>query len=574
MFALKNDELAELFEKMADILDFKGELAFKVNAYRKASRIIKNLDQDIETIWQAGELRSLPGIGDAFVKKIDEFFRTGKISKYEELAKEVSPELMNLLSIQNLGPKTLALAHHRLKVNNINDLIRVIDDGSLANLPGMGQKKVENIRKGIQIFLAAKERISIAKALPIVEDIIGQLKRLPINIILSPAGSVRRMKETVGDIDILATSDKPDVLIKTFIALPEVKDVLAAGETKASVRYSSEQIQVDLRVVPFDSFGAAQQYFTGSQAHNIRIRGIAKKLGLKVNEYGVFRNEQKIAGESEQEVYAAVGLPWIPPEMREDNGEIELAMQGQLPVLVEMRDIQGDLHVHSNYSDGHSSIEALMKAAKQIGYKYLAICDHSQRAKYAQGLTIDRLKQQISEIEELNKKYPDFKILKGIEVDILNDGSLDCPNDILMGLDIVIASIHSGFSINPTERILKALEHPYVDIIGHPTGRLISQRSGYEIDLEKILEKAKQFKKALEINAYPDRLDLSDIHARKAMEMGIMLAINTDAHKEESLNAMRYGIGIAKRAWLTKANVLNCFDWQEIVEWKKARSLN
>lgn len=571
---MKNRAIADIFEKMADILEFKGENPFKVNAYRKASRVIKDLQQDIEEVWQQKKLHELPGIGEALVKKIDEYLKSGKISKYEEISRDVSPELLSLLNIQNLGPKTLALAHKNLHVNNIQDLNRVIADGSLANLPGMGQKKVENIRKGIQIFLAAKERISIAKALSIVEDIIGQLQRLPMNIILSTAGSVRRMKETVGDIDILATSDKPDVLIKTFIALPEVKDVVAAGETKASVRYCSEQIQVDLRVVPIDSFGAAQQYFTGSQAHNIMIRGIAKKLGLKVNEYGVFRNEEKIAGASEQEVYAAVGLPWIPPEMREDHGEIELAMQGQLPVLVELRDIQGDLHVHSNYSDGHSSIENLMKAAKQIGYQYLAICDHSQRAKYAQGLTIDRLKQQISEIEELNKKYPDFKILKGIEVDILNDGSLDCPNEILEQLDIVIASIHSGFSINPTDRILKALENPYVDIIGHPTGRLISQRSGYEIDLEKILEKAKQFKKALEINAYPDRLDLSDVHARKAMEMGVTLAINTDAHKEESLSAMRYGIGIARRAWLTKANILNCLGWQEIVEWKKTRLLN
>ncbi len=563
--------MAELFDKMADILDFKGEIAFKVNAYRKASRIIKSLDQDIEAVWRDGNLRNLPGIGDAFVKKIDEFFRTGKISKYEELAKEVSPELMSLLSIQSLGPKTLALAHHRLRVNNINDLIRVIDDGSLANLPGMGSKKVENIRKGIQIFLAAKERISIAKALPIVENIIDQLRQIIKGIIISPAGSVRRMKETVGDIDILATSTEPSSIIKAFISLPDVQDVLAAGETKASVRYSSDQIQVDLRVVPIDSFGAAQQYFTGSQAHNIRIRGIAKKLGLKVNEYGVFRDDLKIAGASEHDVYSAIQLPWIPPEMREDNGEIELAIQGKLPVLVELEDVKGDLHVHSNYSDGHASIENMAKEAMRLGYTYLGICDHSQRAKYAQGLSIDRLQNQLAEIEELNKKYANFKILKGIEVDILNDGSLDCPEELLAQLDIVIASIHSGFSTSPTERLMKALENPFVDIIGHPTGRLISQRSGYQVDLEKILEKAKQTGKALEINAYPDRLDLSDVNAKKAMEMGVMLVINTDAHNEASLGTMRYGIGIARRAWLSKENILNCLSWQEILEWKKRR---
>jgi len=571
---MKNREIADIFEKMADILEFKGENPFKVNAYRKASRVIKDLVEDIEEIWQQGKLYDLPGIGDALVKKIVEYLTSGKIGKYEEIRQDVSPELLNLLNIQNLGPKTLALAHHRLRVNNIDDLIRVINDGSLAELPGMGQKKVENISKGIQIFLAARERISIATALPIVEEIIDQLKQSIKNIIISPAGSVRRMKETVGDIDILATSDTPDEIIEAFISLPQVQDVLAAGKTKASVRYSSDQIQVDLRVVPKESYGAALQYFTGSQAHNIRIRGIAKKLGLKVNEYGAFRDELKIAGASEQEVYNAVELPWIPPEMREDNGEIELAIEGRLPALVELGDILGDLHVHSNYSDGHATIENMLHHAKKLGYQYLAICDHSQRARYAQGLTIERILMQLAEIDTLNKKYADFKVLKGIEVDILNDGSLDCPDDILQQLDIVIASIHSGFSIKPTERILKALEHPLVDIIGHPTGRLISQRSGYEIDLQKILEKAKQTNKALEINAYPDRLDLSDINARKAMDMGIILAINSDAHSEKTLGNLKYGIGIARRAWLTKANILNCQSWQEILEWKKTRQLH
>ncbi len=568
---MKNREIADIFEKMADILEFKGENPFKVNAYRKAGRVIKDLVEDIEEIWQQGKLHDLPGIGDALVKKIVEYLTSGKISKYEEIRQDVSPELLNLLNIQNLGPKTLALAHHRLRVNNIDDLVRVINDGSLAELPGMGQKKVENISKGIQIFLAARERISIATALPIVEEIIDQLKQRIKNIIISPAGSVRRMKETVGDIDILATSDTPDEIIEAFISLPQVRDVLAAGKTKASVRYSSDQIQVDLRVVPKESYGAALQYFTGSQAHNIRIRSIARKLGLKVNEYGAFRNELKLAGASEQEVYNAVELPWIPPEMREDNGEIELAIEGRLPALVELGDILGDLHVHSNYSDGHATIENMLHHAKKLGYQYLGICDHSQRARYAQGLTVERIQMQLAEIDTLNKKYGDFKVLKGIEVDILNDGSLDCPDDILQQLDIVIASIHSGFSINPTERILKALDHPLVDIIGHPTGRLISQRSGYEIDLQKILEKAKQTNKVLEINAYPDRLDLSDINARKAMEMGITLAINSDAHSEKTLGNLRYGIGIARRAWLTKANILNCQSWQKILEWKKTR---
>jgi DNA polymerase (family 10) len=568
---MKNKEIADIFEKMADILEFKGEIPFKVNAYRKASRVIKDLQEDIEDVWQEGKLRELPGIGDALVKKIDEYLKSGKISKFEEISRDVSPELMNLLNIQNLGTKTLALAHKNLNVNKIHDLLRVIADGSLAQLPGMGQKKVENIQKGIQFFLSAQERISIGKALPIVEDLIEQLKnKLKIDKI-SPAGSVRRMRETVGDIDILVASDRAKEVINAFISLPQVADVSAAGETKASVRLKNDGIQVDLRVVSPGSFGAAQQYFTGSQAHNVKLRGIAKKQGLKINEYGVFRDEQKIAGVSEQEVYRTIGLDWIPPEMREDRSEIELAAEGKLPKLIEMKDIQGDLHVHSTYSDGHASIQLMAHQAREMGYKYIGICDHSRSAQYAQGLSIERLLNQINEIDQINQNLNNFRVLKGTEVDILSDGLLDFPDEILAKLDIVIASIHSAFTKSPTDRILKAMENPYVDIIGHPTGRLISQRGGYEIDLSKIFEKAREIGTALEINAYPDRLDLSDINARKAAEMGILLAINTDSHEPETLSFIKYGIGTARRAWLTKANVLNCMSFAQIIRWKKQR---
>ena len=568
---MKNREIADIFERMANILEFKGEIPFKVNAYRKASRVIKDLQEDIEDVWQQGKLRELPGIGNALVKKIDEYLKSGKISKFEEISRDVSPDLLNLLNIQNLGPKTLALAHKNLNVNNIQDLLRVIADGSLAQLPGMGQKKVENIQKGIQFFLSAQERISIGKALPIVENIIEQLQSKVEIEQISSAGSIRRMRETVGDIDILVASDKAKEVINTFISFPQVADVSAAGETKASVRLKNDGIQVDLRVVSLDSFGAAQQYFTGSQAHNVKLRGIAKKQGLKINEYGVFRDEQKIAGVSEEEVYRIIGLDWIPPEMREDQGEIEIAAEGKLPHLIEMKDILGDLHIHSTYSDGHASISWMAEKAHEFGYRYIAICDHSQSAKYAQGLSIEKLLDQIKEINEINQNSSDFKVFKGIEVDILSDGSLDYPDEILEQLDLVIASIHSGFTKSPTDRILKAMENQLVDIIGHPTGRLISQRGGYEIDLNKIFEKARETGTALEINAYPDRLDLSDINAKKAAEMGIMIAINTDAHEPENLNFMKYGIGTARRAWLTKANVLNCSSSDQIIEWKKQR---
>jgi len=568
---MKNREIADIFEKMADILEFKGEIPFKVNAYRKASRVIKDLQEDIEQVWQEGKLRELPGIGDALVKKIDEYLTSGKISKFEEISRDVPPELLNLLNIQNLGPKTLALVHKNLNVKKIQDLLRVIADGSLAQLPGMGQKKVENIQKGIQFFLSAQERISIGKALPIVEDLIEQLKtKLRIDKI-SPAGSVRRMRETAGDIDILVASDKAKEVINTFISLPQVADVAAAGETKASVRLKNGGIQVDLRVVSPGSFGAAQQYFTGSQAHNIKLRGIAKKQGLKINEYGVFRDDKKIAGISEQDVYRTIDLEWIPPEMREDRGEIELAAEGKLPQLIEMKDIQGDLHVHSTYSDGHASIHTMAQQAREMGYKYIGICDHSRSAQYAQGLSIEKLLDQINEIDQINQNFKNFRVLKGTEVDILSDGSLDFPDEILAKLDIVIASIHSAFTKSPTDRILKAMENPYVDIIGHPTGRLISQRGGYEIDLNKIFEKAIETATALEINAYPNRLDLSDINARKAAEMGVMLAINTDSHEPETMSFMKYGLGTARRAWLTTANVLNCLSFDQIINWKKQK---
>ncbi len=565
---MKNKEIADIFEKMADILEFKGEISFKVNAYRKASRVIQDLPQDIEAVWQQGKLSELPGIGDALVKKIDEYLTSGKISKYEEISRETSPELLNLLNIQNLGPKTLALAHKNLQVNNIQDLLRAIENGSLAELPGMGLKKVENIQKGIQFFLAAQERVSIGKAVPIVEAIMAQLRQKIQIEKFSPAGSVRRMKETVGDIDILVATDKPKEVIEAFISLPQVADVSAAGETKASVRLKPDGIPVDLRVVSPSSFGAAQQYFTGSQAHNIKLRGIAKKQGLKINEYGVFRDDELIAGASEQDVYRIIGLDWIPPEMREDRGEIELAAEGNLPQLIELSQLQGDLHVHSTYSDGHASIPKMMQKSKALGYHYMAICDHSQSAKYAQGLSIERLFEQIKEIDAINQNAHGFRIFKGIEVDILSDGSLDYPDEILAQLDLVIASIHASFTKSPTDRIIKAMANPLVDIIGHPTGRLISQRSGYEIDLDKIFSYAKKTGKALEINAYPDRLDLSDLNAKKAAEMGIMLAINTDAHNLDNLHFMEFGVGTARRAWLTKANVLNCLSYDQIMSWK------
>lgn len=568
---MKNQQIAKMFESIADILELKGEIFFKVNAYRRASRVINDLQQDIEVLWQEKKLRQLPGIGDALVKKIDEFLTTGHMKKYDEVTSEISAELVALLGIQNLGPKTLALAHNKLGVNNLQDLISTIENGSLAQLPGMGEKKIENIKKGIELFKTGQDRISIGVALLLIEQIISQLKNKVELKNISPAGSVRRMRETVHDIDILAAANDGSKVINTFVNLPQVEQVLAQGDTKGSILVENN-VQVDLRVVSESSFGAALQYFTGSQAHNVKLRGIARKRGLKINEYGVFRDDEKLAGAEEAEVYQLLNLPWIAPELREDRGEIEAASEAKLPQLLTLNDIKGDLHVHTTYSDGHATIEQMVQSAIQLGYRYLAICDHSQSVFYAHGLSVERLLKQIDEIDSLNKKFEKFTILKGSEVDILSDGQVDMPDEILAQLDIVVASIHTGFKQNVTDRILAAMENPYIDIIAHPTGRLISKREGYEVDLDKIMRKAAETSKALEINAYPSRLDLSDINARKAIEMGVMLAINTDAHHPDHLPYMKLGVGTARRGWLESKNVLNTMTCEELMNWKRKRN--
>lgn len=568
---MKNQEIADLLNHLADMLELQGELGFKVNAYRKASRVIFDLQEDIETYWQAKKLKELPGIGDALAKKIDEYLTTGKMQKYEEIQTQVPAELVQLLQIQNLGPKTLALAHQQLGVKNLTDLKQSIETGRLAGLPGMGAKKVENIKKGIELFESATTRISIGAARSIIDEIISALRQqVPLEKI-EPAGSTRRGKETVGDLDLLAaTSDAPGV-IDAFVHLPLVERVLAAGDTKGSILVANG-LQVDLRAVPPEAFGAALQYFTGSQAHNIKLRGLARKQDLKINEYGIFRGEERIGGASEAEIYEQLGLPWIPPELREDRGEIEAAAQRRLPRLIELHQIKGDLHVHSNYSDGLVSLAEMVTAAQRLGYAYLAFCDHSKSAFYANGLSEARLVQQMEEIQQLNPQFPGFRIFTGTEVDILPDGRLDFPDELLAQLDIVVASIHSAFKQNPTERILAALENPHVDIIGHPTGRLISRREGYDVDLPKIFEVAAKTGTALEINAYPDRLDLSDVHARSAIESGVRLVINTDAHEPGRLIDMQFGVATARRGWCTAANVLNTFTAEQVITWKNGRA--
>ncbi|MFQ6091081.1 MAG: DNA polymerase/3'-5' exonuclease PolX [bacterium] len=553
---MKNRAIAAMFERIGDVLEFQGELSFKVSAYRKAARVISDLRDDIEAIWREGKLRQIPGVGEGIAKKIDEYLRTGRMSKYEEVTKTVPAGLVDLMSIQGLGPKTLALVHKELGVKNLEDLKKAIASGAMESLAGMGAKKVENIVRGIQLQAASQGRIPLGIALPLVESVVEQLEKVKGVLQISPAGSLRRMRENIGDIDILTTGHDGRKIIDHFVHLDQVEEVLAAGETKGSVIVEGG-VQVDVRVVEPDSFGAAMQYFTGSKAHNIRLRGIAKERGLKINEYGVFRGKKKIGGKDEEQVYAALDLPWIPPEMREDRGEVELAQSGRLPDLMGYDNVRGDIHVHSNYSDGSATLKEIATRAKRLGYEYIAVCDHSESAKYARGVSPQKLMEKIGEIRAINRRISGITLLSGIEVDIRGDGSLDCSDELLDKLDVVVAAIHSGFKRNVTARMLKAMDNPHVDIIAHPTGRLISSREGYEVDIDAVMRKAAETGTALEINAYYDRLDLDDVSSRKAKEMGVKLAIGTDAHHIDQLWMMRLGVAVARRGWLEREGVIN-----------------
>lgn len=570
---MKHKELADLFEKMADILEFKDENPFKISAYRKASRILRDLTQDVEEISKKGELKNIPGIGEGMAQKIEEYLKTGKVSKYEEVRKEVPDELIAIMRIPGMGPKTLALIHKERRIESLSQLDKAVEDGSLIGLPGMGEKKVENIRRGIQLLKQSKGRMNLGMAFPVAKRIVEALRERTGSKKIEWAGSLRRMRENIGDIDILATGPDREKIVHAFTHLPEVKEVLASGETKASVIVEGG-LQIDLRVVEEDSYGAALQYFTGSKGHNIHLRGIARARGIKINEYGVFKGEKKIGGKEEKDVYKALGMVWIEPELREDRGEIEAAQKKNLPILVEESEVKGDFHVHSNWSDGTSSIEEVARAAQGRGYQYVAICDHSKSLKITHGLDESRLLKQMEEIDRLNEKMKGFQVLKGTEVDILSDGRLDLSDNALEKLDFVVASVHSGFKQDKermTKRIIKALENPYVHVLGHPTGRLLGARDPYEVEMGEVMEAAKKYGKALEINAYFERLDLDDIHCRKAKEMSIRVAIGTDTHHLDQMWMMSLGVAVARRGWLEAQNVLNTLPLKEILKWCRRR---
>lgn len=566
----KNAEIATIFEQIASMLSILDENPFKIRAYKKASVNVLELSEDIEERVRRDDVTDIPGVGKDLASKIKEYVEQGEIKEFEELQKKVPLEMTELLGIQGLGPKTLALLYKELKVRSLEDLEKVLDSKDVLKFKGLGQKKVDEIKKGIPLLKQKRERTLLGEALPLAEAIKDQIEEIEGTDGTIVAGSIRRMRETVHDIDVLTISDNTEKAVEEFTKLPFVKDVLASGDTKGSI-ITNDGMQVDLRVVAPESYGAALLYFSGSKAHNVKLRTIASKEGLKINEYGIFKGDKIIAGETEKEMYEALGLPFIPPELREDRGEIEAAMEGKLPQhLIELNDIRGDLHMHTTWSDGRASIEDMAESAIELGYEYIAITDHSPSSTVANGLSVERLRRKKKELDSINKKIKEINILMGSEVDIKTDGTLDYDDEVLSELDVVIASVHSGFKMDAdtiTKRMLRALENPYVHAIGHPTGRLINMREPYDVDIDKLIETALKHDKALEVNSSYQRLDLKDLHVKKAVEAGVKIIISTDAHRPEQLLQMRFGVGTARRGWVQKKDVLNALKFDDLHKW-------
>lgn len=564
----KNKELSRIFEKMADMLEFLGDNPYRINTYRRVSEVLSELGEDVEELVKTGKIYKIHGIGQSSVEKILEYLRTGKISAYEELRQKVPEDLLELLEVPGVGIKTLRLAYDRLKVRSKEDFIRAVKSGQLAFLPGMGEKKIQNILRGLELWEKSKERMTLLQAYELGEALLRHfetIRELYENIEL--AGSLRRRKETVGDIDLLISAKRENwsKIHQHFVSYGGVREVLLHGETKSSL-VLEEGRQVDLRTVEPHQWGSALQYFTGSKEHNVRIRDIAKAKGLKISEYGVFRadTEEWIGGSTEEEVYNLIGMQWIPPELRENTGEIELALEGRLPRLIDIKDIRGDFHMHSNWSDGLNSLEEMAEACYQLGYEYMVIGDHSQSSRVANGLDPARYREQFKLIERLNQYYNPrgFYILRGCEVDILPDGSLGLPDGLLEEFDFVVASIHSRFNQDNTYRILKAMENPFVNLIGHPTGKAYGTREGYPLDMEKVIKTAKETGTALELNTH--RADLSPENIRRCMQEGVFIAIVSDAHSVKHLRYIHLGVGLARRGWAVPELVLNAKDLQGI----------
>lgn len=571
--SVKNREIAGILYQMAELLELHAENRFKIIAYSRAARAIESLTEDIEQVCRDGRLEGIPGVGKAIAEKIKEYLRTGRIQSHQDLLADTPQGLAELLQISGLGPKTVFMLHEKLDITNLDELEKAAREHRIRRLPRMGVVREKNILKSIERYRKRSNRILYSTAESIVDEILTYLGGIEGLEHATAAGSYRRRKETVGDIDILATAARPEEIVAAFVKMPLVEEVLAKGPTKASV-IMNDTIQVDLRIVEHRSYGTVLQYFTGSKEHNVSMRQLALDRGYSLSEYSLTRlaNGQDLFFDQEEEVYQALGLQYIPPELREDRGEIEAALGGRLPRLVEAKDIRGDLHVHSIWSDGRASIIELAQAARSLGYEYIALSDHSPSVGIAGGIGRKKMEEKIEAVAEANDSLEGITVLMGAEVDIKADGSLDYPDDLLERMDVVVASVHMAQQQKErtiTGRLISAIENQNVDIIGHPTGRIINQREPSDMDFHAVLEAAARAGTALEINAHPSRLDLNDVNARAAKEMGVQMSINSDAHDAGQLLNMKYGINVARRAWLEKKDLINAMDLKDLIQFLK-----
>jgi DNA polymerase (family 10) len=577
MAKITNSEIAGIFYEIGEYLDMQG-VQFKPRAYEKAAQTIEGLQKEVSDIYQEGGLKAveeIPGVGVSIGEKIEELIKTGRLKYYEELKKKTPVNLSELTRVEGLGPKRIKDLYQELGITNLQELEKAAKAGKIGKLEKFGKKSEENILKSLEFLKQDGGRFVLGFVLPVIREIENRLRDLKEVQRVDVAGSVRRYKETIGDADILVISEKPKAIMEYFISMPEVARVLAHGATKSSVTLKNG-MNVDIRVVPEESYGSALAYFTGSKDHNVALRKIAIKKGYKLNEYGVFRGKKQIAGRTEEEIYKILGMDYIEPEMREMTGELELAKNHKLPQVIGYSELMGDLQVQTKWTDGAKSIEEMAKAAMKKGLKYIAITDHTKRLAMTRGLDEKRIVQQMKEIDKLNNQFKiknlKFKILKGTECDILKDGRLDLPDEILKKLDVVGASVHSNFNLSKeqqTERIKKAMRNRHVDIIFHPTGRLIQRRASYQVDVDEIILVAKETKTVLEINASPDRLDLKDDYIRKCVGLGIKMAIDSDSHTDSQFDFLEFGIAQARRGWATRKDIINAWPVEKMLKMLK-----
>jgi DNA polymerase (family 10) len=573
---MNNRQLADTFTLVADLLEIKGEIIYKTLAYRKAADSLTSLGRDASEYWKEGKLQDIPGVGKAIAEKIDELLSTGKLGFLEKLEAEIPPGLAGWLQVPGLGPKKVALIWKEMGITKLSELERAAKEGKLRDLPGMGAKSETQIIEGIASLARRSGRLPLGRAWPLAQEIITKLRQVEGVTAVEPAGSLRRMRPTVGDLDILVAAKDSAPVMEAFTSLPRVERVLGKGETKSSIEFT-DGVRAQLWVLAPEKFGTALIYATGSKDHNVRLRELALSKGLSLSEHFLTKTDgsDEITYATEEEVYEALGLHWIPPELREDRGEVQAAKEGKLPKLIEVEDVRADLQVHSTWSDGKLSMLEMAKAEAKRGMKVVAFTDHSVSLGVTGGLSMDDHKKQQAEIEEAQKELGDsIRILHATEVEIKADGSLDYPDEFLASLDLVVASLHTSLRQpreKVTQRTINAIHNPHVDIIGHPTGRLIPDREPADLDMDAVLEAAAESGVALEINAHPARLDLEDIYAKRAKEMGIPISINTDAHSEADLDMLHFGVATARRAWLTAEDVINTWPTEKLLNWLKKR---